>query len=106
MVKPGPGLLNCLRYFFRMPRSRQANNLANHRCSRLQTTCWRHLLMCLQSKNPNVKIDYVIGTAPELPAKIKAQQMAGNVETAVVFTGYDAMGAGSVQGIWEKLYPE
>jgi putative spermidine/putrescine transport system substrate-binding protein len=58
------------------------------------------------AKNPNVKIDYVIGTSPELPAKIKAQQMAGNVETCVVFTGYDAMGSGFVQRIWERTYPE
>jgi len=56
--------------------------------------------------NPNVKIDYVIGTAPELPAKIKAQQMAGNVETCLVFTGYDAIGAGFVQRIWEREMPE
>lgn len=58
------------------------------------------------AKNPNVKIDYVIGTAPELPAKIKAQQMAGNVETCVVLTGYDAMGSGFVQRIWERILPE
>ena len=58
------------------------------------------------AKNPNVKIDYIIGTAPELPAKIKAQQMAGNVETCIVLTGYDALGSGFVQRIWERLYPE
>ncbi|HBF39118.1 MAG TPA: ABC transporter substrate-binding protein [Firmicutes bacterium] len=58
------------------------------------------------AQNHNVKIDYVIGTSPELPAKIKAQQMAGNVETCVVFTGYDAMGSGSVQHIWEQILPE
>ena len=58
------------------------------------------------AKNPNVKVDYVIGTSPELPAKIKAQQMAGNVETCVVFTGYDAMGSGFVQRIWERTIPE
>lgn len=58
------------------------------------------------AKNPNVKIDYVIGTSPELPAKIKAQQMAGNVETCLVLTGYDAMGSGFVQRIWERIMPE
>lgn len=56
--------------------------------------------------NPNVKIDYIIGTSPELPSKIKAQQMAGNVETNVVLTGYDAMGSGLVQGIWERIMPD
>ena len=42
-------------------------------------------------------------TAPELPAKIKAQQMAGNVMTTMVLTGYDAMAAGLK---WEfgKIY--
>ncbi|MGE5607155.1 MAG: extracellular solute-binding protein, partial [Bacteroidota bacterium] len=58
------------------------------------------------AKNPNVKLDYIIGTAPELPAKIKAQQMAGNVETCVVLTGYDALGSGLVQKIWERILPE
>ncbi len=58
------------------------------------------------AKKPNVKIDYIIGTSPELPAKIKAQQMAGNVETCVVLTGYDAMGSGFVQRIWERILPE
>jgi putative spermidine/putrescine transport system substrate-binding protein len=58
------------------------------------------------AKNPNIKIDYIIGTAPELPAKIKAQQMAGNVETCVVLTGYDAMGSGFVQRIWDRIMPE
>lgn len=58
------------------------------------------------AKNPNVKLDYIIGTAPELPAKIKAQQMAGNVETCLVLTGYDAMGSGLVQKIWERILPE
>ncbi|HBR29732.1 MAG TPA: hypothetical protein DD789_09890, partial [Firmicutes bacterium] len=58
------------------------------------------------AQNPNIKIDYIIGTSPELPSKIKAQQMAGNVETNVVLTGYDAMGSGLVQQIWERIMPE
>jgi putative spermidine/putrescine transport system substrate-binding protein len=58
------------------------------------------------AKNPNVKIDYIIGTSPELPAKLKAQQMAGNVETTMVLTGYDALGSGFVQRLWERIYPE
>lgn len=58
------------------------------------------------AQNPNVKLDYIIGTSPELPAKIKAQQMAGNVETCLVLTGFDAMGSGLVQKIWERIIPE
>jgi putative spermidine/putrescine transport system substrate-binding protein len=50
-------------------------------------------------------IEYLKATAPELPAKIKAQQMAGNVTTTLVLTGYDAMAAGLEMGLWENLYP-
>jgi len=50
-------------------------------------------------------IEFMKATAPELPAKIKAQQMAGNVMTTMVLTGYDAMAAGLEMGIWENLYP-
>ncbi|NLG83930.1 MAG: extracellular solute-binding protein [Firmicutes bacterium] len=50
-------------------------------------------------------IEYMKATAPELPAKIKAQQMAGNVTTTMVLTGYDAMAAGLEMKIWENLIP-
>ncbi|PMQ01036.1 MAG: ABC transporter substrate-binding protein [Dictyoglomus sp. NZ13-RE01] len=50
-------------------------------------------------------IEYMKATAPELPAKIKAQQMAGNVVTTMVLTGYDAMAAGLEMDIWENIYP-
>jgi putative spermidine/putrescine transport system substrate-binding protein len=50
-------------------------------------------------------IEYLKATAPELPAKIKAQQMAGNVTTTMVLTGYDAMASGLEMGLWENIYP-
>ncbi len=51
-------------------------------------------------------IEIIKATAPEAPAKIKAQQSANNVETTMVLTGYDALSSGMEQNIWEKLYPE
>jgi putative spermidine/putrescine transport system substrate-binding protein len=60
-----------------------------------------------KTANPNLvsDIEYLSATAPELPAKIKAQQMAGNLDTTMVLTGYDAMAAGLEMNIWENLMP-
>lgn len=41
--------------------------------------------------------------APELPAKIKAQQAAGKVDIDLVLTGTDALSAGIDQGLWIDL---
>ena len=43
--------------------------------------------------------------APELPAKIKAQQDAGRVDIDLVLTGTDALSAGLDQGLWTDLTP-
>jgi len=51
-------------------------------------------------------IEYIQLTAPELPAKIKAQQMAGNLDTTLVLTGYDAMASGMDLDIYEQLMPK
>ena len=51
-------------------------------------------------------IEYIKLTAPELPSKIKAQQMAGNLDTTLVLTGYDAMASGIDQDIYEQLMPK
>ncbi len=51
-------------------------------------------------------IEYIQLTAPELPSKIKAQQMAGNVDTTLVLTGYDAMASGMDMDIYEQLMPK
>jgi putative spermidine/putrescine transport system substrate-binding protein len=50
-------------------------------------------------------IEFIKATAPELPAKIKAQQLAGNLDTTLVLTGYDAMASGVEMKLWEKLMP-
>jgi len=52
------------------------------------------------------RVDYQQATAPELPAKIKAQQQANQVQIDVVLTGSDALSAGVVQGIWQRLLPD
>ena len=61
-----------------------------------------------KAANPGLvsDIEYIQLTAPELPSKIKAQQMAGNVDTTLVLTGYDAMASGVDQGIYEELMPK
>jgi putative spermidine/putrescine transport system substrate-binding protein len=41
--------------------------------------------------------------APELPAKIKAQQDAGKVDIDLVLTGTDALSAGIDQGLWISM---
>ncbi len=43
--------------------------------------------------------------APEIPAKIKAQQNAGRLEIDLVLTGTDALAAGIEQGLWTQLLP-
>ncbi len=43
--------------------------------------------------------------APELPAKIKAQQAAGKVDIDLVLTGTDALSAGIDQGLWTDFTP-
>ena len=43
--------------------------------------------------------------APELPAKIKAQQGAGRVDIDLVLTGTDALSAGLDQDLWVDLAP-
>ncbi len=61
-----------------------------------------------KTANPQLvsDIEYIILTAPELVAKIKAQQMAGNLDTTMVLTGYDGMAAGKEQGVWVQLMPK
>ena len=61
-----------------------------------------------KTANPQLvsDIEYVKLTAPELVAKLKAQQMASNLVTTMVLTGYDGMAAGSVENIYEQLMPK
>ena len=44
-------------------------------------------------------------TAPELAAKIQAQQQANNMDTTFIFTGFDGLAACVEQGVLEQLIP-
>ena len=58
-------------------------------------------------KNPKVvsRFVYSKAPAPELPAKIKAQQDAKRVDIDLVLTGTDGLAAGIEQGLWEPMFP-
>jgi len=43
--------------------------------------------------------------APELPAKLRAQQEANRVDIDLVMTGTDGLSAGMAQNSWEPLFP-
>ncbi len=51
------------------------------------------------------RFNFTKAPAPELPAKIKAQQSANRVDIDLVMTGTDAMAAGIEQKIWTELLP-
>ncbi len=61
-----------------------------------------------KAANPKMisDIEYIIATAPELVAKIKAQQMAANLDTTMILTGYDGIAAGKEQGVWLQIMPK
>ncbi|GAC1338050.1 MAG: extracellular solute-binding protein [Acetobacteraceae bacterium] len=44
--------------------------------------------------------------APELAAKLRAQQAAGRLDIDVVLTGSDGLAAGLEGGLWERLLPD
>ena len=60
-----------------------------------------------QKKHPELlsKINIVMATAPELPAKLKAMQAAGRTDIDLVLTGTDFLAAGIEQGLLTKLLP-
>jgi len=51
-------------------------------------------------------INFQTATAPELPAKLKAQQQANNVQLHLVLTGSDGLSAGVEQGLFTKVVPD
>jgi putative spermidine/putrescine transport system substrate-binding protein len=60
-----------------------------------------------KAKRPDLvaEIEYVKLTAPELPAKLKAQQMAGVADTTMVLTGTDGMASGIEQEVYLPIAP-
>ncbi|MFC8453446.1 extracellular solute-binding protein [Kitasatospora sp. NPDC057223] len=51
------------------------------------------------------RVTYSTGTAPQLAAKVQAQQQAGNVQIHLVLTGTDGLAAGIQNGLWYALKP-
>lgn len=51
------------------------------------------------------RISFSRAPAPELPAKLKAQQSAGRVDIDLVLTGPGALSDGIEQGLWIELLP-
>jgi putative spermidine/putrescine transport system substrate-binding protein len=51
-------------------------------------------------------IEYQTTNAPQLPAKLMAQQQANRLDTALVLSGFDAMAAGIEKGLWLKVHPD
>jgi putative spermidine/putrescine transport system substrate-binding protein len=58
-----------------------------------------------KSANPDVvsNITYTTGTAPDVPAKLKAEQGGGDVQTSLVLTGTDALASGITDGLYINL---
>ncbi|MBZ9856978.1 extracellular solute-binding protein [Mesorhizobium sp. CA13] len=52
------------------------------------------------------KFVYTQAPAPELAAKLKAQQAAGRLDIDFVLTGNDALAAGIDQGLWTQILPD
>ena len=61
-----------------------------------------------RAAKPNLvsRIVYTKAPAPELAAKVKAQQAAGRLDIDLVLTGSDGLAAGLEGGLWEKLLPD
>ncbi|MFZ1965346.1 MAG: extracellular solute-binding protein [Roseiarcus sp.] len=64
-------------------------------------------LEAYRAAKPNFvsRLTFTQSLAPELPAKIKAQQNANRVDIDLVLTGTDALAAGIEQGLWVELLP-
>ncbi|MHA6686226.1 extracellular solute-binding protein [Mesorhizobium sp. A556] len=52
------------------------------------------------------KFVYTQAPAPELAAKLMAQQAAGRLDIDFVLTGNDALAAGIEQGLWTQILPD
>ena len=58
--------------------------------------------------NPKLvaKMNFIKGTQPEMPGKLRAQQDANKVDIDLVMCGYDGMTAGIAQNIWMPVLPD
>ncbi len=61
-----------------------------------------------RAANPDrvARLTFSKAPAPELAAKLRAQQAAGRVDIDLVLTGSDGLAAGLEGGLWERLLPD
>jgi putative spermidine/putrescine transport system substrate-binding protein len=61
-----------------------------------------------RKQKPNMvsRFTFSQAPAPELPAKLRAQQNAGRLDIDLVLTGTDALAAGIDQKLWIDLFPQ
>ncbi len=61
-----------------------------------------------RTANPDrvARLTFSKAPAPELAAKLRAQQAAGRVDIDLVLTGSDGLAAGLENGLWERLLPD
>jgi putative spermidine/putrescine transport system substrate-binding protein len=59
-------------------------------------------------ENPDLvsELSYLAASGPEVATKIQAQQKAGNLTITMVTMGYEGLGTGVKQGIYQKLWPD
>jgi putative spermidine/putrescine transport system substrate-binding protein len=67
----------------------------------------QRVLETFRAEHPNLIARYVYtqATAPELAAKLKAQESAGRLDIDLVLTGNDALAAGMNMGLWLNILP-
>jgi putative spermidine/putrescine transport system substrate-binding protein len=68
----------------------------------------KDVIEAFKAANPKLvsEVEYIKATSPELTSKIKAQQMANNIETTLILTGYDGLAFGVSEKIWEQVMPK
>ncbi|MEI6387322.1 MAG: extracellular solute-binding protein [Spirochaetota bacterium] len=66
------------------------------------------VIEAFKAANPNLvsDIEYLKLTAPEVVAKVRAQQMAGSLENTMMIVGIDAIGSSIDDGVWEPIMPK
>src|ERR1043166_5451320 len=61
-----------------------------------------------KTANPNAvaRFTFTKAPAPELPAKLKAMQVANRADIDLVLGGLDIMSAGIEQNLWTRMLPD
>jgi putative spermidine/putrescine transport system substrate-binding protein len=66
------------------------------------------VIEAFKAKYPNLvsDIEYLKLTSPEVVSKVRAQQMAGSLDTTMLIVGLDAIGSSLEDGVWEPIMPK